>query len=188
MKYELVIFDCDGVLIDSEYLTCQIDLEAVNQLGHTLALEDYMDVAVGCISQEVDRKLFERFKIKIPPNFWPKVELGYQKEFEERLLPIKGVKELIQGLKVPYCVASSSDAARLELTLTLAGLISLVQGRVYGRECVQHAKPAPDIFLYAAEQMGIAPSKCLVIEDSIHGIQAAQKAGMDVWAFCGGKH
>jgi HAD superfamily hydrolase (TIGR01509 family) len=185
--YDLIIFDCDGVLIDSEWLASQVEIEELNRLGFSISMEEYLDIALGTTDDEVERQLLND-GFQLPFAFWKDVQLRQEKEFAERLTPISGVKDVIQNLLIPHCVASSSDANRLKLTLSITGLFPLLEGRIFGRECVKKGKPEPDIFLYAAAKMGAAPSRCLVIEDSMHGIKAAQAACMEVWGFCGGRH
>jgi beta-phosphoglucomutase-like phosphatase (HAD superfamily) len=185
---DLIIFDCDGVLIDSEWLANQVEVEELDRLGYSISIEEYLNIALGRTNDEVEKLLLTHHSVRLPDNFWLNVRERQQKEFVLKLTPIAGVKEVLQNLRLPCCVASSSDAARLKLTLSITGLLPLLDGRIFGRECVKRAKPDPDIFLFAAAQMGVAPSRCLVIEDSIHGIHAAQAAGMEVWAFCGGRH
>jgi HAD superfamily hydrolase (TIGR01509 family) len=185
--YDLIIFDCDGVLIDSEWLANQIEVEELNRLGYEISLEEYIDIALGTTNEEVEKHLLND-GFQLPDTFWQDVQISQESAFKERLTPISGITEVLQNLSIPCCVASSSEAHRLKLTLSITGLLPLLEGRIFGRECVIKGKPEPDIFLYAATKMGAAPSKCLVIEDSIHGIHAAQAACMEVWAFCGGRH
>lgn len=186
--FDLIIFDCDGVLIDSEWLANQVEVEELDGLGYTISMKEYLDVALGRTNDEVEERLLTHYGFQLPPGYWQRVRDRQKKEFQKRLTPIPGVEEVIQKLSVPCCVASSSDAERLKLTLGVTGLLQSLEGRIFGRECVERGKPEPDIFLYAAKQMGTSPSKCLVVEDSIHGISAAKAAGMEVWAFCGGRH
>lgn len=186
--YELIIFDCDGVLIDSEWLGGEVEAEELHHQGCSITADEYLDIALGITSEAVEAQLLQRYGFLVPPKFWQKADERLMEEFKARLTPIRGVKELIQKLKIPCCVASNSENQRLNLTLNLTGLLPLLEGRIYGREFVKRGKPHPDIFLFAAEQMHASPSKCLVIEDSIHGVHAAQAAGMDVWGFCGGRH
>lgn len=188
MAFDLIIFDCDGVLIDSEWLANQIEAEEINRMGYTISHEEYLDIALGRSNDEVEELLLTHHHMSLPNSFWQGVRDRQVQEFVEKLRPIAGVKEVIQNLKIPCCVASNSINERLKLTLNITGLLPFLEGRIFGRECVKKGKPNPDIFLFAAEQMGIAPSKCLVIEDSPHGIQAAKAAGMEVWVFCGGRH
>lgn len=185
--YELVIFDCDGVLIDSELLASQIEVDELNRLGYSISIEKYLDVALGQTAAAVETYLLKE-GFNLPENFWSYVEKIQESTFETQLVPIRGVKELIQSLSIPCCVASNSLGKRLHHTLSITGLFPFFHGRVFGRELVSRGKPAPDIYLYAAAQAGISPNKCLVIEDSVHGIRAGQSAGMEVWAFCGGSH
>ncbi len=186
--FELIIFDCDGVLIDSEWLANQVEVEELSKLGLEISIEEYFDLALGRTNDEVEEGLRIKYRFQLPQNYWQHVKIKQEKEFQERLKPIPGIKEIIQSLSIPCCVASSSDTNRLDLTLKIAGLYSDLDGKIFGRECVNRGKPEPDIFLHAASNMNVNPKNFLVIEDSIHGIHAATAAGMEVWAFCGGRH
>lgn len=185
---DLVIFDCDGVLIDSEVIANQVEVDALKQLGLDIEMEEYLDLALGRTNDEVEQQLACVYGIELPEDYWHNVEQRQTEQFQTKLGPIPGIHRALDQLTLPYCVASSSGIRRLELTLSAAGLLDRVKQRLFGRECVVRGKPEPDIFLYAAAQMGIDPSKCLVIEDSLHGVHAGNAAGMRVWGFCGGKH
>ncbi len=186
--FELIIFDCDGVLIDSEWIANEIEVEELAQLGCKIWIEDYLDMALGRTNPEVEKRLLELYKISLPEGYWDRVIQRQKKVFDEKLQPISGVREVLENLTIPVCVASSSNAVRLEHTLSITGIWPFFNGKIFGAECVTKGKPSPDIFLYAAKQMNTKPSKCLVIEDSIHGVEAAHAAGMLVWGFHGGKH
>lgn len=186
--YDLIIFDCDGVLIDSEWLANQVEVEELGRLGYSIPLEEYLDIALGRTNDEVTERLLALYDFRLPDDHWKKVRQWLEKEFVAGLVAIPGAKEVVANLTVPSCVASSSDSARLRLTLGITGFLPHLEGRIFGRECVAKGKPEPDIFLHAASQMDVPPSRCLVIEDSIHGIHAARAAEMEVWAFCGGRH
>jgi len=153
--FELIIFDCDGVLIDSEWLANKVEVEELSRLGLEISLEEYLDLALGRTNNEVEEGLRVKYRFQLPPNYWQQVRVKQEKEFREKLKPIPGVKETIQALSIPCCVASSSDADRLEFTLKVAGLYSDLEGKIFGRECVQRGKPEPDIFLHAASMMNV---------------------------------
>jgi HAD superfamily hydrolase (TIGR01509 family) len=108
--------------------------------------------------------------------------------FRAELQPIAGIAEALDGIAVPYCVASSSKPERVRLSLEVTGLLDRFEPHIYSSSMVKHGKPAPDLFLHAARDMGVAPADCLVVEDSAAGIEAAKRAGMRVFAFVGGSH
>lgn len=184
----LVIFDCDGVLIETEALTNQIEVDAIQALGHSLSLEEYIDLSLGKHAHLVDEILREDFQIKLPIDFWKEVGMQQKEIFEQRLMAMEGVSQAITSLRFPSCVASSSSLERLHHTLGLTHLLPYFEGRIYSADSVARGKPFPDIFLYAAERMGVAPRKCFVVEDSPAGIEGALAAGMSVLAFGGGGH
>lgn len=185
---KLLIFDCDGVLIESEILATQCEVKALNQLGCPVTLEEYIEFAVGYHSVEIEKNLKERFDFEIPNTFWDEMNLCQKELFEKELKTVEGVRGVLQTINIPKCVASNSNAERLHRTLKITKLFSFFEGNIFSAEIVKKKKPEPDIFLYAAEKMGVNPSNCLVIEDSLAGIQAALAAKMAVFAFCGGRH
>ena len=183
----LVIFDCDGVLVDSEVLSCQCLSEVLGQCGIELSSDDALDLFLGRSATAVldhyrdDRRL-------VPDAFLAKLKARVLQRFKVALRPIPGVGLLVSGLQTPFCVASSSDLDRVSLSLALTGLAGHFGDRLYTAQMVSRGKPAPDLFLYAAAQMQTNPSRTLVIEDSVSGVMAARTAGMTVWGFTGGSH
>lgn len=184
----LLIFDCDGVLLETESLANQCEVDALRDLGHSFTLEEYIDIALGKHNHLVEATLKEKFDIKLPVNFWKDVGLKQRMIFERDLSAVEGVLQAITSLSLPTCVASSSSMERLHHTLGITGLLPHFKGRIYSTESVARGKPFPDIFLHAAKCMNVAPMNCLVIEDSLAGIEGALAAGMTVLAFAGGRH
>jgi HAD superfamily hydrolase (TIGR01509 family) len=123
---------------------------------------------------------------RLPPGWQATFEDRYRRAFEAELRPVDGVVEMLDRVSVPSCVASSSSPAQLRFSLGLVGLYERFEGRIFSATEVEHGKPAPDLFLYAASRMGALPERCVVIEDSVYGVQAARAAGMPVFAFAGG--
>ncbi|MGM0439853.1 MAG: HAD family hydrolase [Chlamydiota bacterium] len=185
---DLIIFDCDGTLIDTEYLACQVEVAEIAKLGLHLSFEEYLPMALGLTNSEVKKQLEDGYGITIPETFWSDVHATLEKVFAEKLRPVSGIEKVLHNLKVPCCVASNTNNDRLKQTLSLTGLWPYFSSNVFGIECVKHGKPKPDIFLYAAKQMNVSPERCLVIEDSVHGVNGAKAAGMQVWGLCAGKH
>jgi HAD superfamily hydrolase (TIGR01509 family) len=184
---DLIIFDCDGVLVDSELLSCQCLSDELSEFGISLTLAQSLELFLGRSTSAVTRHYRELGKV-VPVDFAVRLKSRVLSAFEKALHPIPDVDTVLSGLRVPYCVASSSDLDRVALSLKVASLASHFGDRIYTAQMVNHGKPAPDLFLYAAEKMGVQPARTLVIEDSVSGVQAAKAAGMTVWGFVGGSH
>lgn len=182
--FDLVIFDCDGVLVDSERLAVRTEAEILTGLGWPLTQADIVERFVGrsaaYMEQEIARHLGRRID-------WDReFEAPCRKVFERELAPVPGVVGALGRIPVPVCVASSGTQERMRFTLGTTGLYDLFEGRIFSVDEVTHGKPAPDIFLHAAANMDVAPERCAVIEDSISGVTAGLAAGMTVFAFAGG--
>lgn len=184
----LVIFDCDGVLVDSEFLCNRCEFEALQEFGGTFGPAEYGELAAGHKSHQIDALLRERFGLALPAGFWEATARRLEHLLSTELKAIEGVSAAVQALALDSCVASSSSRARLQLELGVTGLLPLFEGRIYSAEAVPHPKPAPDVYRYAARAMGRMPDQCLVIEDSLVGVHAGLAAGMRVLAFTGGRH
>jgi HAD superfamily hydrolase (TIGR01509 family) len=184
---DLIIFDCDGVLVDSEVLSCRCLSEVLAGYGISLGLDQALDLFLGRnVTAVLDHyKTIGRLD---PEQFSAELRAGVRAAFLSALCPIEGVSSVLEGLQTPHCVASSSDVDRVSFSLSLTGLASHFDGRLYTSQMVERGKPAPDLFLHAAERMQADPSRTLVIEDSISGVRAGKAAGMTVWGFVGGSH
>jgi HAD superfamily hydrolase (TIGR01509 family) len=186
-KPDLIIFDCDGVLVDSELLSCQCLSEALSEFGIALSSEQALELFLGRSTAAIEQHYRELGQV-VPAGFLARLKSHVLTTFEAALQPIPGVASVVAALRAPFCVASSSDIDRVSLSLKVTGLAPHFDGRLYTAQMVKHGKPAPDLFLYAAEKMQISPARTLVIEDSVSGVQAARAAGMTVWGFVGGSH
>jgi HAD superfamily hydrolase (TIGR01509 family) len=177
---ELVIFDCDGVLINTEHITIDIEVEMLAALGWPMDREEVIERFLGRdhahFVSEVERQLGRPLADDWEEEFRPR----YEDAFARELVAIDGVVEVLERLHLPFCVASSSRHEHLRKRLGQVGLYSTFEGRVFSAQDVARGKPFPDVFLHAAEQMGVEPERCLVIEDSPAGVEAALAAGMDV--------
>jgi HAD superfamily hydrolase (TIGR01509 family) len=182
--FELVIFDCDGVLVDSERLAIRTEAEILSGLGWPLTESEIVQRFVGRSAAhmhgEIERHLGR--SVDWDAEFEPR----YQAVFERELAPVPGVIEALERITASTCVASSGSHQKMEFTLGITGLLDRFAGRIYSVDEVERGKPAPDIFLYAADQMGVPPGRCAVIEDSVSGVTAGLAAGMAVFAFAGG--
>jgi HAD superfamily hydrolase (TIGR01509 family) len=186
-KPDLIIFDCDGVLIDSEVLSCRCLSEVLAGYGIDLNPGQALDLFLGRSVTAV-REHYEALGRLIPEQFPAELKAGVHAAFRSGLCPIDGVSSVLEDLRIPHCVASSSDVDRVSFSLSLTGLAPHFDGRLYTAQMVERGKPAPDLFLYAAERMQADPRRTLVIEDSISGVTAGKAAGMTVWGFVGGSH
>ncbi|WP_122521667.1 HAD family hydrolase [Pannonibacter phragmitetus] len=190
-QIRLVIFDCDGVLVDSEAIALDVLIGALAEKGIRLdadgAARRFLGRSLGSLSETVAAE----FGVEIDPPFLNRMREVLYDRFRQELQPIAGVAALIGALKdngIACCVASSSQRERIEFSLSLTGLLGGLAPHIFSATMVENGKPAPDLFLHAAAVMGVEPSACLVIEDSPAGIMAAQAAGMGVIAFTGGAH
>jgi HAD superfamily hydrolase (TIGR01509 family) len=186
-KPDLVIFDCDGVLVDSEVLSCQCLSEALGEYGVELGIEQVLQLFLGKSAAAVTLYWRQRGQ-PLPETFLPELKSRVRERFRRSLQPIPGIGPVLSSLRTPFCVASSSDLDRVALSLVLTGLAPHFGDRLYTSQMVPRGKPAPDLFLYAAAQMKTAPMRTLVVEDSVSGVAAAKAAGMTVWGFVGGSH
>jgi HAD superfamily hydrolase (TIGR01509 family) len=186
-RYELVIFDCDGVLVDSELLSCNALVDCLRRHGVEVDLRTAMDRFLGRSTGAI-RDYCTAAGKPLPEAFFTELRIAVKAAFTTALEAVPGCADVLRSLKVPFCVASSSDPDRIDHSLHLAGLSSLVAGRIFSAAMVANGKPAPDLFLHAAACMGTAPASTLVVEDSESGVEAARAAGMTVWGFVGGSH
>ena len=183
---ELVIFDCDGVLIDSERLGVEVDVMALRELGWPLSETEAIARFVGRSDRENRAAIEAHLDRKLPDGWGDQVDERYRQAFATALTPVDGVLEALDRISLPTCVASSGTHEHLRYTLELTGLYERFAGRIFSADDVGRGKPAPDLFLLAAERMDAKPARCVVVEDSRPGVEAARAAGMRVLAFAGG--
>ncbi len=183
----LLIFDCDGVLVDSESLSCRIDAEFLTQIGIPYTAEEIARQFLGVSLKTMIARIEAERDCKLPDDFSERLNSILFARFETDLKPIEGVRDAILSLPYPRCVASSSVPERIALSLRITGLSDLFDD-IFSSTQVPRGKPAPDLFLHAASNMKARPEDCLVIEDSVAGVQAALAAGMRVIGFTGGGH
>ena len=176
----LLIFDCDGVLVDSEHLACASLAEVMTTLGHSMTADEAMRAFAGRSLKDV--------LAPIPKDLGEQAAVQLMARFRRELQAVAGVKEAIAALPYRRCVASSSDPSRLTLSLDVTGLSALFGNNVFSAVEVANGKPAPDLFLLAARRLGEDPSSCIVIEDSVLGVEAAGAAGMAAIGFAGASH
>ena len=185
---DLVIFDCDGVLIDSEIISAQMLVDELARLGVAIDLPYVARHFLGRSYPTVMATIRREFGLDLPGDFEERYRTRLLEAFARDLKIMPGVAEVLDRLALPFCIATSSSPRRAEFSLKLVGLGHLAGPRLFTASMVERGKPAPDLFLHAAERMGADPARCLVIEDSLTGIRAAKAAGMEVWRFIGGSH
>jgi HAD superfamily hydrolase (TIGR01509 family) len=187
MRYDLVIFDNDGVLVDSEPISNTILAAYLTELGHPTSYEESIRDYMGSAMHRIHELVQERSGQRLPEDFDDVFHGRVFAAFERELQPVPGAVQLLEKLaadEVPYCVASSGSHERIRVGHRKTGLDRWFdEGRVFSSQDVGRGKPAPDLFLYAAERMGVAPERCVVVEDSPLGVRAANAAGMDVYGF-----
>ncbi|MGV7213343.1 HAD family hydrolase [Bradyrhizobium sp. UFLA05-112] len=184
---DLIIFDCDGVLVDSELLSCRCLSEVLSEFGIALSEQQALELFLGRSTKAIEQHYRDLGQV-VPDGFLPRFKSRVLTTFAGALQPIPGIGAVVSELNRPFCVASSSDIDRVSLSLDVTGLKPHFGDRLYTAQMVRYGKPAPDLFLYAAEKMRADPARTLVIEDSVSGVQAAKAAGMMVWGFVGGSH
>jgi HAD superfamily hydrolase (TIGR01509 family) len=187
-RLDLVIFDCDGVLVDSELLSTQ----AIRSVLVAEGIDVPLDAITNCIGMkqaDILKRVAERMQVSISPSVADYIWPATRALFQESLTCTHGLRAFLDGLQLPRCVASSSSHERIAFSLSLTGLTSyFAAGAIFSSSDVARGKPAPDLFLHAAARMGARPERCLVIEDSRFGVMGAIAAGMRVIGFAGGSH
>ncbi|MGM0349448.1 HAD family hydrolase [Streptomyces sp. Adlamb9] len=187
MRYDLIIFDNDGVLVDSEPISNRHLAAYLTELGIETSYEDSLRDYMGSAMHRVHDLVLERTGRRLPADFDDVFHARVFAAFERELGPVPGAAEVLEKLAadgVPYCVASSGSHQRIRVGHRTTGLDRWFQEeRIFSSQDVGKGKPAPDLFLYAAERMGVAPGRCAVVEDSPLGVRAAVAAGMDVYGF-----
>lgn len=187
-----IIFDCDGVLMDSEVLALEIELTSLAEIGLEFDPEAYKKRHLGTTAadyfREIEAAHREAFGTPLPDGFRERVGARYREAFSTRLQPIPGVHGALEAIAAPMAVASGSSLAGLEVKLAQADLARFFGEHVYSSHQVANGKPAPDLFLFAAARLGVEPATCIVIEDSAKGVRGAVAAGMRAIGFTGGGH
>jgi HAD superfamily hydrolase (TIGR01509 family) len=182
----LVIFDCDGVLVDSEVLAVRVVSELLTEAGWPLGPDEVAQRFVGLSTGDMMAHIADHFGGHMPANFGALHAERFESAVRSELTPVPGIVDALDALDLPTCVASSGSHARMRLTLGVTGLYERFAGRIYSASEVAEGKPAPDLFLHAAAGMGVAPEHCVVVEDSRFGVEAARRAGMVALGFAGG--
>jgi HAD superfamily hydrolase (TIGR01509 family) len=188
MKAQLVIFDCDGVLVDSEVIACRVDAELFTEHGFPTTADEVMERYVGRSAAFMISDIEMRHGRPLPAEFPALMHEQIASAFDRELRAIDGIGGIVARIVNPKCVASSSTPQRIERSLRVAGLWDFFNPHIFSATQVERGKPAPDLFLFAARQMSAAPDDSIVIEDSVAGVEAARAAGMKVIGFTAGSH
>lgn len=185
---DLVIFDCDGVLVDSEVIACRVDAEELRKINVPLTDDDVISRFSGVSSKDMKSIIEAEFNTKLPDDFFEKSGKIATDRLKSELREIPGITSAVQSLPYAKCVASSSLPDKIEFCLTKVGLIDCFRPHIFSTSLVKRGKPAPDIFLHAAQVFRVPVERCVVIEDSVAGVSAARAAGMRAIGFHGGAH
>ena len=187
-----VIFDCDGVLVDSEVIAVRAELHALKELGLPYDEDEYVHRHLGATVEAFLSALAEEHMTchgsPLPDGFTEQLLQDTKNEMDSSLESLPGVHAVLDAIRYPRAVASSSGISRLHSKLLMTDLYHLFEPHIYSVDQVKRGKPAPDLFIYAAKQLGFAPDQCIAIEDSVNGVKSARAAGMNVIGFVGGGH
>ncbi|MEM9338359.1 MAG: HAD family hydrolase [Bacteroidota bacterium] len=183
MKYKCILFDCDGVLVDSEEIANRVLVEMANEVGAEMDLQYAFDHFVGKSMSDCYDQIAQLISQPLPAQFDEEYRERSFQAFRSELKPIKGIHEVLDKLTVPFCVASSGPIEKIRLNLTTTDLIEKFEGKIFSCYEIGKWKPDPAIFLHAAKVMGFDPVDCVVIEDSLSGVKAARKGGFEVFAY-----
>ncbi|CAM1640576.1 HAD family hydrolase [Bartonella apihabitans] len=191
-QIDLVIFDCDGVLVDSEYLAAQIESQLLAEAGVEITPEEISERYAGLIFLDILKEIEKHSDVPLSVGLIEQVPELFKKRMQDELLGIDGAREAVEAVAklYPYCICSNSRSEDIKRMLTITGLYDLFENKIFSAPEVgtKKVKPAPDVYLYAAKKMHAKPENTIVIEDSVHGVRGAVKAGMRVVGFTGGSH
>ncbi|MGH8955564.1 MAG: HAD family hydrolase [Microbacterium sp.] len=182
---DLVIFDCDGVLVDSERLSIEVDRRVLADLGWELSSDEIVHRFVGRSAAYFRSEIESYLGSPLPDDWEATYQPWYVAAFAE-LIAVDGVERALDEIVTATCVASSGTHAKIRRTLGMTGLLPRFEGRIFSVDDVVVGKPAPDLFLHAADRLGVHPEHCAVVEDSRFGVRAARAAGMRVYGYAGG--
>ena len=186
--FDLIIFDCDGVLVDSEVISCRVHAEVLTRHGYPISTEQVFDRFLGRSSRQAHLEVEAELGRSLPDEYHTQLQDELFQSFATTMEAMPHIDQALAAITQPVCVASSGSHERMRVSLGRAKLYDRFAPNIFSASQVQHGKPAPDLFLFAAAQMATPPERCLVIEDSIAGISGALAAGMAVFGFHGGGH
>ena len=187
-NFDLIIFDCDGVLVDSEVIACHAHAEVLIRHGYPITADQVFDRFLGRSTHQANREVEAELGRSLPDDFHTQLQDELFRSFTAALQAVPYIDESLDAIAQPVCVASSGSQERMRVSLGRVGLYDRFAPNIFSATQVRNGKPAPDLFLFAAAQMKCAPARCLVIEDSVPGVTGALAAGMTVLGFHGGSH
>lgn len=182
-KFKCIIFDCDGVLIDSESIAIGVLVDMANVFGANMDFKESLISLKGKSFNSCLALIESRIGKALPPDFEANYRIKTFETFKREIKPIEGIQQVLEHLTVPFCVASSGPENKIRLNLEETGLLPFFEGKIFSCYTIQKWKPEPDVFLWAAKTMGFEPKDCLVIEDSISGVRAAKAGGFTVFGY-----
>jgi len=188
MPVDLVIFDCDGVLVDSEVISCNVHATVLTRNGYPITTEQVHDRFLGRSLRESSLEVEAELGRSLPDDFDVQVKRELFGALTATLQAMPHIDDALTAITQPVCVASSGPPDKIRHSLTHVALYDRFSPNIFSAVQVERGKPAPDLFLFAAGRMGVSPGRCLVIEDSIPGIMGGRAAGMTVLGFHGGSH
>ncbi len=183
-RFALVIFDCDGVLVDSEPITNRIFTGMLNELGLAVTLEEVFEKFVGKSLAQCREMIAGMLGREVPEDFVRQYHVRTAAALQSELKAVPGIEAVLESIQLPYCVASNGSHDKMQTTLGITGLLPKFQGKLFSVSEVARGKPFPDVFLHAAAKSGVAPAVCAVIEDTPTGVTAGVAAGMTVYGYC----
>jgi HAD superfamily hydrolase (TIGR01509 family) len=182
--FALVIFDCDGVLVDSEIITNRVFASMLNELGLRITVEETIEKFIGRSMGQCLEIIEGLLGGAVPGDFAHRYQLRIAAALNSQLKAVPGIVDALEAIQTPYCVASNGSHEKMRTTLGVTGLLAKFKDKMFSVAEVARGKPFPDIFLYAASRFGVPPSSCVVIEDTPTGVAAGVAAGMTVWGYC----
>ncbi|WP_426612307.1 HAD family hydrolase [Bradyrhizobium sp. McL0616] len=188
MPIDLIIFDCDGVLVDSEVISCRAHADVLTRHGYPITSEQVFARFLGRSTRQANLEIETELGRELPEAYHGDLQDELFRSFEADLDEIRGIHDVLDVVTQHVCVASSGSHQRMQVSLGSTGLYERLAPNIFSASQVKNGKPAPDLFLFAAKEMGVPPERCVVIEDSLAGIAGARAAGMTVLGFCGGSH
>ena len=184
MKYKCVIFDCDGVLVDSERISAKVLVDMALESGLSIDMDDAIERFTGKSFRSILSYIEQQIDVELKDNFETEFRRRTYKLFEKELQPVDGIKDVLKKISVPFCVASSGPRKKIKINLAKTQLINkFPEQNIFSSFDIGSWKPEPEIYLHAANKMGFKPNECAVIEDSIYGVKAAISGGFDVFVY-----
>jgi HAD superfamily hydrolase (TIGR01509 family) len=185
---DLIIFDCDGVLVDSEVISCRAHADVLSRHGYQITSDEVFERFLGRSTRQANLEIEAELGRKLPDGYHTDLQDELFGNFERDLEAIRGIHDALDRITQRVCVASSGSHQHMRVSLGSTSLYERLAPNIFSASQVKNGKPAPDLFLFAASEMKVPPERCIVIEDSVAGITGARAAGMTVLGFCGGSH